>query len=177
MTYLAYWCSRCISCMTFNMAFLVVGIVIYNLDTSIYGHVIKLETAEWDKGGIVDMISITNNGSCPWDYETILGKFPGTSNYCKRVIGVDTVGECPRKTSGYTVYGLGELDFSIVNNQTLCIRRDHSLNYHTLAKSRGKSCSKNLCGSSNDTNKRFCLDNCPINSFQAYKGNGKPNSK
>jgi hypothetical protein len=41
--------------------------------------------------------------------------FPGTSNYCKRVIGADTVGDCPRKTGGYTIHGLDELPFSIMN--------------------------------------------------------------
>jgi hypothetical protein len=43
--------------MTFNLAFLIVGLVIYNSEEWIYSQIIMQEVQEWNKGAIIDMIN------------------------------------------------------------------------------------------------------------------------
>ena len=88
------------------------------------------------------MKSVPNSQGCPGDYdEEITGMFPGTQNYCHRLIGADTVGNCPKKSGGYTEYGLDPIEFNTMNGNKLCLKRG-DLNYHQLAKQRGSSCSE-----------------------------------
>lgn len=55
---------RCINFCTFNVAFLVIGILTYKGTTSQYGQVISYETAEWSNKMITGLSS-TTSGSCP----------------------------------------------------------------------------------------------------------------
>jgi hypothetical protein len=159
MKYLSWGCSRCISAVTLNVAFLVIGIVMYSSDISNYGEAIWMETRDWERGAIIDLISVTNQ-TCPSGYEHVTGDFPGTLDYCRKLIGDDTVGKCTKKKKGTTVYGLDPIEFEVMNNQILCIKRDNAMTYHTLAATRGSmSCSQTWCGSDSDTESKFCVSN------------------
>ena len=103
MSFAVLWCAKCCTFLTFNLAFLVIGIVMYSSDSVNYGEVIWMETRQWDKGAIVDLLS-TQDSSCPSGYEAVMGTFPGTSDYCRRPIGfADSLGKCAKKSGGYTV--------------------------------------------------------------------------
>ena len=53
--------SRCLCLISFNVAFLIIGIVLYQYGTSQYALVISQEADFWDKGPIIDVLAV--NGS------------------------------------------------------------------------------------------------------------------
>ena len=157
MSYVSFWFAKCATLFTVNVAFLVIGIVMYYSDSANYGEVIWMETRQWNKGAIIDLISTTNS-SCPSWSEEVTGTFPGTSDYCHRPT-YNTLGKCRKKSTGYTVWGLSLIEFNKLNNLLLCAVRDSDLTYHNLASMRGSmSCGNGkLCGSTSDSERRFCV--------------------
>jgi predicted membrane channel-forming protein YqfA (hemolysin III family) len=51
---------KCLCFLTFNLAWLVIGCVLYTNGTSQYGMVIEHETAEWNKSPIVDFMATSD---------------------------------------------------------------------------------------------------------------------
>ncbi len=51
---------NCICCLTFNIAFLVIGIVLFYGNTSQFGEVIKQETSEWSTSAITDLTAVSS---------------------------------------------------------------------------------------------------------------------
>ena len=108
---------KCCCFLTLNLAWLVIGCVLYGTGTSQYGMVIEHETAEWNKSPIVDFVAATDY-QCPTGYDMVLGTFPGTQSMClssssaftsKPWIGDGySLGACTKKKRGYTVYGMGQ---------------------------------------------------------------------
>jgi hypothetical protein len=117
-------------------------------NTSIFGVIIEQETSEWQLGPISDLKG-TLNGTCEADYTQINGTFFGTKNICRKLLGEDSIGNCPKQSAaGTTVLGLGLSQVSKVNNQTLCFKRDSRYNYHKLAAMRSERCKEGTitCG-------------------------------
>jgi hypothetical protein len=50
---------KCICFLTLNLAWLVIGCVLYNAGTSQYSNVIEHETGEWSKPPIVDFAAVS----------------------------------------------------------------------------------------------------------------------
>ena len=160
-----YLVCKCFNILTINIAFLVIGIVLYMRKSTDYGLVIRDETAEWSKGPIVDIIDAPLNGTCPSSYELVPVSFPGTRTICRRYSGTFIVGQCRRRDRfGFTEIGLDSLDLNIFNGVQICVKRNSVINYHSMVKQRSSVCSQGFCGSSNDTEKRFCKteNTCPI---------------
>lgn len=161
-------------CLTFNIAFLVIGIVLYRGSTSQFGEVIKQETTEWSRGPIVDITSVASGSACPANYETVTGTFYGTQTYCDRYFGSYYLGTCTKKRGqGTTVYGLSDSTISTINSQVVCVKRDKVLTYHSMVTSRSNFCSTGtVCGSATDPNKQFCIPStisCPLNGLMIEK--------
>ena len=57
-TLFPYAIANSICCATFNIAFLVIGIVLWKGDISKFGEIIQQETIEWNSGAIVDLKAI-----------------------------------------------------------------------------------------------------------------------
>lgn len=76
--YKSFWVIRCVNCLTFNVAFLVIGIVLWKGDISEYGQVIEYETKEWSDGPIIDIQSVSGTQACPGDFKKVSGTFWGT---------------------------------------------------------------------------------------------------
>lgn len=167
---------KCCCFLTFNVAWLVIGIVLWKGGTSQYGQVIENESLEWNKGAIVDL-QTAYSSTCPSGYISLSGIFPGTKTYCSKssfLTSTYTLGSCGKKSKGYTVYGMSSYTLREFDNQYFCVKVDKELNYHKLAGMRTKdaACSSGLtCGSPSDKNKRFCIPNtgnvtqCPPNSI------------
>ena len=162
---------KCVCFLTFNLAWLVIGCVLFNAGTSQYSNVIEHETGEWSKGAIVDFAAVSEP-QCPDGFEMITGTFSGTKTYCmssrsyffsKPWIGDGfTLGTCSKKNKGYNVYGIGPEKLSQFDSNYFCVKRNNDLNYHELAKLRSSrsivSCaSGNICGSLTDPDRKFCL--------------------
>ena len=108
---------KCLCFLTFNLAWLVIGCVLYGTGTSQYSMVIEHETAEWNKAPIEDFLA-TRNSQCPSGYEMVTGTFPGTKTFCASSYSVLNskpwlgdgykLGACSKNKKGYTVYGIGE---------------------------------------------------------------------
>ena len=56
--------------LTVSLAFLILGIFSYLGGTQNYGEVIQLETEEWSRGAIVDLVT-QDSKTCPNGYELI----------------------------------------------------------------------------------------------------------
>jgi len=54
---LHYCCAKCLTWVTFNVSFFVIGIVLWLGGTSQYGIAINYETKQWNSGAIVDVIT------------------------------------------------------------------------------------------------------------------------
>ena len=172
-TFFPYAVANCVCLLTFNIAFLVIGIVLWKGDTSQFGQIIKQETQEWNTGAIVDMKAIVPGQLCPSGYEAVTGTFYGTQNYCSRLFNNNFVGSCSKRSGGSTRYGLPDSSVNEINNQFLCYKRDSSLTYHNLANSRSNFCPQQTCGSSGNKDKRFCVSGastvCPLNGIFSYQ--------
>jgi len=72
---------KCVCFLTFNLAWLVIGCVLYGAGTSQYSKVIEHETGEWSQSPIVDFLAVSDS-QCPSDYEMVTGTFSGTKTYC-----------------------------------------------------------------------------------------------
>ena len=95
---------------TFNLAYLVIGILVGGGSSTKYGTVVANETKEWTKSPVIDMIAV-NTTTCPEDFEMVSGIFFGTQNYCNYIGGEYRVGSCRRKSGLYTTYGLDPVSF------------------------------------------------------------------
>lgn len=52
----ASWCCKCVGLATFNVAFLITGIVFYNIDGPVSQlQAIRNEVSEWDLGSVVNI--------------------------------------------------------------------------------------------------------------------------
>ena len=91
-----YIVGKCCLFLTFNLAYLVIGILLSSGSTNTYGPVVENETNEWSKPPIIDIIAV-NTTTCPFEYEMVSGTFFGTKNYCNYRSGIYTVGGCKRK--------------------------------------------------------------------------------
>ena len=165
-----------VCCLTFNIAFLVVGIVLYLGSTSQYGEVIKQETNEWSRGPIVDITAVGSGQQCPSGFETVTGTFYGTQTYCDRYFGSYYLGSCTKKRGqGTTVYGLSNSQIQTINGQIVCVKRDKILTYHSMVQQRSSFCSSgNVCGSATDPSRQFCIPSsmsCPLNGLLIEKTN------
>lgn len=74
---------NCLCAATFNVAFLVLGILLFKSDTGHYGPVLAYETAEWNQGPIINITAVNSKQSCPYGFETVTGTFYGTETYCE----------------------------------------------------------------------------------------------
>ena len=155
---------KCLCFLTFNLAWLVIGCVLYSAGTSQYSNVIEHETGEWSRGPIVDFVAVSEP-QCPKDYEMVSGIFSGTKSYClssssaffsKPWIGDGfTLGACSKKRKGNTVYGISPVKLNQFDRNYFCVKRKNDLNYHELAKLRSgrtivNCASGNVCGSATD---------------------------
>jgi hypothetical protein len=170
-----YICGKCCLLITFNIAYLVIGILVSGGSTNKYGIVVANETNEWNKPPVIDMIAV-NTTTCPEEYEMVSGVFFGTKNYCKYYTGGYRVGSCRKKEGLGTTKGLEPVSFKKFDGQFVCVKRDKNTDYHQLATMRdSRTCSASSgCGSSLDASKRFCLrgtTKCPPNAFLAYLQN------
>ena len=68
---------KCLCFLTFNLAWLVIGCVLYTGGTSQYSMVVEHETGEWSRGAIVDFAAVSEP-QCPKDFEMVSGTFSGT---------------------------------------------------------------------------------------------------
>jgi len=133
---------KCLCFLTLNLAWLVIGCVLYNAGTSQYSGVIEHETGEWGKAPIVDFAAVSEP-TCPDGFEMVTGTFPGTRTFCmssssnffeKPWIGAGFgVGACRKRSRGTTIYGLGPRSLSQFDSNYFCIKRDKDLNYHKLS--------------------------------------------
>ena len=57
--YLSYFAIKCCYFVTVNVAFFVIGIVLWLGGTSQYGQVINYETNEWNYGPVIDVVSVS----------------------------------------------------------------------------------------------------------------------
>jgi hypothetical protein len=174
---LTFVLCKCCLFISFNLAFLVIGILVGNGSSQLYGAVIEYETREWSKPPIVDLLAVNASQvqSCPDGYEMVAGRFFGTKDYCQYFTSYN-VGRCKRKQGLYTVEGLDPTTFKRFDDQYLCVKRDNETDYHKLAVMRdARTCSADSgCGSSLDPSKRFCLrgtTTCPPNALLTFMQN------
>ena len=88
--------GKCCLFLTFNLAYLVIGILLSGGSSRHYGIILANETNEWSKSPVIDLIAI-NTTTCPEEYEIVSGIFFGTKNYCKNKTGGYTVGSCRKR--------------------------------------------------------------------------------
>ncbi len=143
--YFSYPLIKCLSCLTFNVAWLVVGCVLYSGNISQYGTVVLHETVEWDKSPITDFMAV-QQPKCPEGYEMVNGSFPGINNYCMSSLSYIfskplwgngySLGDCPKKSSGTTVRGLAPQILNKFDSNYFCVQRNKNFDYHQLSKMR-----------------------------------------
>jgi hypothetical protein len=92
-----YLSIQCANVFTFNVAVLVIGIVLYLTSTSRYAAVITSETAEWSNPPIINVTSASmfNASQCPSGYELVTVDFPGTNDLCSKGTSY-SIGRCGR---------------------------------------------------------------------------------
>ena len=88
--------GKCCLFLTFNLAYLVIGILLSGGSSRHYGIILANETNEWSKSPVIDLIAI-NTTTCPEEYEIVSGIFFGTKYYCKNKTGGYTVGSCRKR--------------------------------------------------------------------------------
>ncbi|TNV79579.1 hypothetical protein FGO68_gene2465 [Halteria grandinella] len=142
------------------------------------GHVIWQETKYWEVGSMVDIAAVQKGATCPDGYDAIKGIFPGTREYCTPYFNSAPfmVGKCKaNRVSGSNHDGIPMTSLSYINNQTICIKRDSSINYHYIAQKRTTKFKPNCdqfsqkCGGNSDHS--FCISKgnignyktCPVN--------------
>ena len=99
--YFHYFCSKCLACISLNVAFLVIGIILWLGGTSQFGQVIEFETGQWSSGAVVDIIANTSP-QCPAGYDLKTAQFFGTKTICNKGSGYYTLTSCGRKEMGIT---------------------------------------------------------------------------
>ena len=102
-----YWetVRKAIKVFSFNIAVIVIGVVLYNSNTNIYSKAIVEQTSEWNGYPIKDILEIPVNstGGCPSGYENLDFSFLGTRTFCPRSFGDHYIGTCRRRSYTYTV--------------------------------------------------------------------------
>lgn len=111
-----YLSIQCANVFTFNVAVLVIGIVLYLTSTSRYAAVITSETAEWSKPPIINVTSASmfNTSQCPSGYELTTVDFPGTNDVCAKQSSY-SLGRCGRRMSGNSITGMARLQLNTFN--------------------------------------------------------------
>lgn len=130
---------------------------------------ITYETAEWSKNVITDFTS-TTAAACPDDYNSVVGNFFGTHDYCPSTKSVEDypLKKCTKSSKKMTNQGVDMTQISYITGQKLCVKRDQAISYHELAENRNtEGCAGIVCGSSTDSNKEFCYSGtkCPLNAL------------
>ncbi len=130
---LVFITGKCLLFVTLNLAVIVIGILVGRGTAQGYGEVVRIETEEWSKHPIVDVIN-TNATTCPADYELATGIFFGTQSMCNLASGGYIVGGCKSKSGKAmkATVGLSPTTFKKFDNSTVCIKRDGTLDYHKL---------------------------------------------
>ena len=165
---------------TVNIAIVVIGIVLYNNDTSVYSGVMFEETSEWERFPIKEVLDVpkSNETGCPIGYEMERVSFLGTRTLCAKNLGSYYVGKCSKTSGGTTIIGFPRTEMLTFNNQFICVRRELSKNYHQMVDSRGLSNCSLTCGSNTNSDINFCtnnITNCPINFLNFTSRNSSTN--
>jgi hypothetical protein len=85
----------------FNIAFLVIGILLYKSVSSGYGKTIKSISDDWSNNAVADVMQ-SGSGGCPVGYQAVSAKFYGTETICNNYGFYYRIGTCGKKESGYT---------------------------------------------------------------------------
>lgn len=117
---------------TVNIAIIVIGIVLYNNDTSVYSGVMFEETSEWSRFPIKEVLDVpkSTDTGCPIGYEMERISFLGTRTLCAKNLGSYYVGKCSKTSGGTTIIGFPRTEMLSFNDQFICVRREQSKNYH-----------------------------------------------
>ncbi len=124
-----FW-SKCLLSCCFNIAILVIGIVLYLGDTSQYGQVIDYEMSEWNLKAIEDVIAVEAN-VCPESYNKVSGWFYGTETICRKLGDYYFLGPCGRRETGLTRYGMSDEELTKFDGRRICVKRSN-YTYHDL---------------------------------------------
>lgn len=125
------WCTI----ITFQLAYLVICIFLYNCTSSQYGQIVSFETSQWSQGAIVDVQAVNASVACPTNYQQVRAEFFGTQDVCDHGDGTYHLGACGKYETKFK-YGVGRSTLDVYNGNHLCIARS-SLTYHDYVLSRG----------------------------------------
>ena len=108
-----------------NIAIIVIGIVLYNNDTSVYSGVMFEETSEWARFPIKEVLDVpkSTETGCPIGYEMERVSFMGTRTLCAKNLGSYYVGKCSKTSGGTTIIGFPRTEMLTFNNQFICVSR------------------------------------------------------
>jgi hypothetical protein len=147
---------NCFTLLTFNLAFMVICIVLRKQHGENFMGTIKDETSEWNLGAIVDIKAVNakydniTSNVCGDGYELQPSTFLGTKSYCIYPGGfyIET-SSSTRKRNCIRVIGIEEQNMNIHKNNVICIKRNPELTYHILLENfRKESCATGIkCGS------------------------------
>ncbi len=178
--YCQHTIRKAIKVFTVNIAIIVIGVILYANDLSVYSGVMFEETSEWERFPIKEVLDVprSTDSGCPIGYEMERVSFLGTRTLCAKNLGSYFVGKCTKNSGGTTIIGFPRTEMLTFNNQFICVKREQSKNFHQLVESRGLSNCSMACGSNTLPDFKFCTTNmtsCPANFLNFTTRNSNTN--